>query len=365
MKLWKEKDAKLKVWVHRADFTVKGKRYKPKAFTKEDLEKTIIQIKSAALKTKVGLPADVPAITLGELVAEHLKDFDYDVEYYRRGKVVLEMFRDVIGEDEPVEQLATADIRSFIRFRRSQNPKLQNSSINKDITYISKLFSSASEYFRELEDWSSPKLPWETESTKRKDRVIYEEEAQKLLDYLRDPNLHKGEKPDSPQVRGNYADLFELCMATAARWGEISQIQWDHVNLPAGELVLPKEITKTNEPRTIPLNSRAKQILASRPRTSKYVFPRRDGLAPMRYYYDYLAAICRKIGLPFGRDRGFVLHHTRHTSITRLLEAGVDIATVQLISGHSDRTVAMNYAHSSKARTREAVEKLVAKPPRK
>lgn len=359
MKIWKERD-KYKLTVYRADFTVRGKRYKPKAYTKEELERIIIQIKSAALRVKAGLPAEVPPITLGELVAEHLKDFDYTVEYYRRGKVVIEMFRDLIGEREAVENIKAADLRGFVRLRRSQNPKIQASSINKDLTFLSKLFSSAPQYFRELEDWSPPKLPWEKEGKRKTGRVMYQSEFRALLAYLRDPELHKGEKPDSPEIRNDYGDMLEIAWHSGMRWGELCQLSWSMVRLAEGEILLPKEVTKTKEPRIVPLNTRAKEILRKRldSKWTEWVFPRKDGKGPRRYYADRLGTIAKKIGLPFGREEGFTLHSSRHAVVSRLLEKGVDIATVQEISGHSDRTVAMTYAHSSRRQAREAIERL-------
>lgn len=363
MKITKTKDKLLRTWVWQADFTCKGRRYKPKAFSKEELERIIIQIKSNANLRSVGLPTNAPKISVSQLVSEHIRDFNYDVEYYRRAKVVVEAFMSFVGGDTAVESITPADLRGFIRYRRTQNPRLQNSSINKDLTFISKMLSSAHEYFRQLASYTAPRMPWEPESTRRNDRVIYEEESRRLLEYLRDPNLHPREKPDSPQIRGDYADMFELAMNSAMRWGEISQLEWPMINIKAGEIVLPKRLTKTDEPRVVPLNSRAREILERRSRSKHafWVFPRADGMGPRKYYYDRLRSICKKLGLPFGREAGFTLHSTRHTAISSLLGKGVDIATIQQISGHSDREIALRYTHTSKKRVQEAVEKLAEK----
>jgi integrase len=363
VKIWKERDEKLKAWVHKADFTCRGKRYKPKAFTKDELEKTIIKIKSEALKKKAGLPADGPKITIGELVTEHLKDFNYEVEYYRRGKVVLENFRDFIGEDQPVEEIKAADLRGFIRHRKEQNPKLVNSSINKDLTYISKMLSSAREYFTELDNWTPIKLPWLTESTKRKDRVIYEAESAKLLAFLRDPKIHKGEKPNSPEIRRHYGDMLELALNTGMRWGELSRLEWNMVSIESGEINLPKRITKTDEPRTIPMNSRVKEILAGRERLAVWVFPRRDLQGPMLYYADRLSSIAKKLGLAYGREAGWTLHGTRHATATKMLAATGDFSAVQAILGHSDATMTARYSHPNQVRSRAAVDALLPATP--
>lgn len=95
--------------------------------------------------------------------------------------------------------------------------------------------------------------------------------------------------------------------------------------------------------------------------TTVWVFPREDGKSYRKYYYDRLRSICKKLGLPFGRESGFTLHTTRHTVISELIERGADIATIQQISGHSDRTMAMRYTHANKKRVRDVIEKLTEK----
>lgn len=363
MKIWKDKDKAGQV-VWKSDFTYKGKKYRPSAYTEDGLNDLIKQIRSNADRAAVGLVPDAVPVNLLELVAEHVRDFDYSIEYYRRAKVVFEMFRDHIGGDVPVKNLATADYRSYIRFRRTQNPKLQNSSVNKDLTYLSKLLSTAHEYFRELDGFNPPKVPWLSESTKPNDRTIYEEEAETLLDFLRFPGVHAGEKPNSPQIRGDYADMLELALNSAMRWAEVAQLEWSMVNLPASEIILPKRVTKTDEPRSIPLNSRVKQIIAGRAKekaSEVWLFPRADGKSYRKYYADRLGSIAKKLGLPFGRGIGFTLHTTRHTAITSMQQGGAEIATVQKISGHSDRTMTLRYSHASKKRTLDAVESLVKK----
>lgn len=363
MKVWKEKDKKLSTYIWKADFRCKGKRYRPTAFTKDELLQVVIQIKSNATREAVGLSPKLPPVTLAELLQEHTKDFDLSVEYYRRGKVVLEAFVEHVGTGAIATATGTSDIRAFMRHRRVKNPKLQNSSLNKDLTYISKMFSAAHEYFRELHDFKGPRIPWETESTKRKERVIYVEESEALLAYLRDPQVHKGEKPDSPQIRGDYADMLELALGTAMRWGEVAQLEWSMVNLTAAEVVLPRRITKTDENRTVPLNSRILAILRMRNKSkwTIWVFPRKDGKSYRKYYADRIGSIAKKLGLAFGRDAGFTLHTTRHSAISALQNHGADLATVQQISGHSDKTMALRYSHTNRQRIQDAIESLVPK----
>lgn len=60
-----------------------------------------------------------------------------------------------------------------------------------------------------------------------------------------------------------------------------------------------------------------------------------------------------------GLDPTQVVRHTlRHTAITHLVQAGVDLPTVKRISGHKTMIMVERYAHQSGAHIAEAMCKL-------
>lgn len=66
-------------------------------------------------------------------------------------------------------------------------------------------------------------------------------------------------------------------------------------------------------------------------------------------------ATLERAGLP----RRIRIHDLRHTAATNLLAAGVDITTVQAITGHASAATLMDtYAHTTVERQRVAVERL-------
>src|SRR5687767_11262075 len=98
MKIWREKDKDLNVWVWKANFMHKGKRHRPYAYSKADLEELIIQTKSNSDRKKIGLDSRAPKLTVKEIFEAHETP---DTKNGRRARVVLEMFVSRIG-DRPV-----------------------------------------------------------------------------------------------------------------------------------------------------------------------------------------------------------------------------------------------------------------------
>jgi site-specific recombinase XerD len=60
-----------------------------------------------------------------------------------------------------------------------------------------------------------------------------------------------------------------------------------------------------------------------------------------------------------GLDPDQVVRHTlRHTAITHLVQDGVDLPTVQRISGHKTLAMVQRYAHANGAHIQAAMKKL-------
>jgi site-specific recombinase XerD len=67
----------------------------------------------------------------------------------------------------------------------------------------------------------------------------------------------------------------------------------------------------------------------------------------------------RRVVLAAGLDPKVVLRHTlRHTCITHLVQAGVDLPTVQRISGHKTMAMVLRYTHQDDQHLQEAMDKL-------
>ena len=57
-------------------------------------------------------------------------------------------------------------------------------------------------------------------------------------------------------------------------------------------------------------------------------------------------------------DRHITRHTLRHTAITHLVQAGVDLPTVQRVSGHKTFEMVFRYSHQNQKHVQDAMAKL-------
>ena len=117
--------------------------------------------------------------------------------------------------------------------------------------------------------------------------------------------------------------------------------------------ILPKTPRTPAARRTLDLTPESRAILARRIQgESQWIFPspRKRGrrIARLNNTHD---DICKATGL------GFVLYDLRHTFATRMAEAGVDLATLAALLGHSSIRIVQRYVHPTAEHKRAAMAK--------
>ena len=168
--------------------------------------------------------------------------------------------------------------------------------------------------------------------------------------------------PTLPEC-GTYADHLTpfvlLALNTGLRRGEIFNLRWRDVDLVGANLTVGGQGAKSGRTRHVPLHEKIVAVVkAWRPEgvsPEAYVFPGDEG-KPMTSLKTSWMAIAKAAKL-----KHFRFHDTRHTFASKLVQAGVDLATVRELLGHSDFALTLRYAHLAAENKVAAVQTLVGK----
>jgi integrase len=132
---------------------------------------------------------------------------------------------------------------------------------------------------------------------------------------------------------------FGLAVETAMRQAELLSITWSMIDQKRRlVLLLDTDKIKTEEPRAVPLSSRAMAIIEALPR------PINGGLLlpveRLTLYHAFIAA-CKRAGI-----EDYTWHDLRHEALSRLAERG-DFSVLELaaISGHKTLQMLKRYTH--------------------
>lgn len=236
-------------------------------------------------------------------------------------------------KDKRLSEIKPVMIEQFTADRRKAGKAL--ATINRELSVLSKVFTLA---MRLNEAESNPCQKVERFALdNQRVRYLSEDEEQRLFDAMGDDDLLK--------------NIVTLLLHTGMRRGEIFGLKWFDVDFERGMLQVRKTRTKLN--RTVPMNSRVREVLARQPKSSEYVFtsPRTGSrLVDLKKGFNEarLAA-----GIP-----DFQLRDLRHSCATRLSDCEEELVTVADILGHTDIRMTRRYSHAMHERKRQALEKL-------
>jgi integrase len=150
-----------------------------------------------------------------------------------------------------------------------------------------------------------------------------------------------------------------LALETGMRRGELYSLDWDRVDMARRQLHLLK--TKNGTARVVILTAAAVSALEElqkrrNPDSPKVCLTRYgEPMVSPRAWFELVMEEAVKKN-PSLKD--VTWHIFRHTYISRLVMAGVDLRTVQELAGHKDIKMTVRYAHLAPAHKLAAVDKL-------
>jgi integrase len=154
-------------------------------------------------------------------------------------------------------------------------------------------------------------------------------------------------------------DFIRLAVNTGCRKNELLGLEWRRVDMANRLIHLEGEHTKAGKRRSIPINAKAFAVLVRRQAYraehcpgSEWVFCRASGERARSIDLGFRLA-CASADI-----KDFCIHDLRHTCAAHLISAGVPLAEVRDLLGHSTVMMTERYAHLAPNRVRKAVEVL-------
>ena len=240
------------------------------------------------------------------------------------------------GEDRYIDEVRKAHVAEFVADQKRRG--LKPATIRRYLASLSSLFA-----FAERSGWlaQNPMARFDKKAlpeAQPRTRFLSQDEYRRLL------------AASGPLLR----PLIEMAVATGMRLEELLGLKWDQVDLERREVRLV--VTKSKQPRVVPLSARAVAILvaAARPgHASPYVFTNPASGSRYKTIKRAFRTACRRAGV---QDIRF--HDLRHTFASWAVQAGADLYRLSRMLGHATLQMTSRYAHLATEHLHQVVQTL-------
>jgi integrase len=355
---WDEKAKKFSSWGYDVRFE-DGSRKRENGFSSKQLaENAVARIRISEKEGKYDLTRREFPLVL-EVCEKRLKRIESKKER-TRAITILNRWLAMLPPNLKINELTQSHIRLYINARITE---VKAVSVNREITVIGSALHSAYVDFPELETWTCPRIPRPKVERSRRERLITQEELMKLLTELLAVRRDDETQKDFEQRRV-VGQVFQMALLTGARVGEITALRWEQIDFKAHILQIigrKNRFKVAKVVRYLELTPTMEEILRERKKLNAFgdfVFCRTGN--SVTAYHEILREAAESVGVAYGAKTrgGFITHDARHTAVTRMLQAGVDLSTVGAITGHSDSNLILHYSHATRESRKQAVSVL-------
>lgn len=240
--------------------------------------------------------------------------------------------------DRPISKISGFDLQRFIKQRREAGAAA--ATVNRELATLSHILYRAVEWrWLEKLPCKIPRIP------ENNGRMVYltQDQIQRLLDAARADSCWE------------IFPFITVALHTSMRRAEVLAVRWEHVDLERRVIHIPKaKAGARDQPITGELAAYLGELRAMAP-GAVWLFPA-DSASGHRVEIE---RPFRRVVEAAGLDSRQVTRHTlRHTCITHLVQSGVDLPTVQRISGHKTLSMVARYSHQSGEHIAQAMDRL-------
>lgn len=314
--------------------------------TREQAERAIESLRTKAREGRLDLPTGRKA---------HRSFREAGEEYLKRlqetgGKNIPIKRRHI--EDQLTPRLGKERIDKLtnfqlLRYRKERGADgVSPATINREMATLSHLLSSAVEW-KWIKAESVPTIPKEKEARKQI-AILTDEQSEDLI---------------KAAVADQDARLWLFVafgLNAAMRHREILKVRYDEIDFANRRIFIPD--AKAGE-REQPITQALADALARQRKMEKdkagWVFPTElAGQSKAGHRTNMARPFARAVARA-GLDTDRVTPHTmRHTAITRLVKSGVDLPTIQRVSGHKTLAMILRYTHVHGQHVDAAIDRL-------
>lgn len=254
-------------------------------------------------------------------------------------------------ETLPTGILATELESSHFRtYADDRLKEIKPQTVLRELTDIFAMLNSAHLDFPALKNWKVPERPKLDVPEGDREAYYSPEQVRLILGWLLRPREEK-EQTGAYLARLDCADWFVLALMTGMRASELRTRRWTDINFHWRTIRVDR--TKTRKQGTIKVSPACIVVLMRRRErvASEFLFPSpRDPSRPLRVFWTkILKRACDANGIPWGYDdpAGVVLHTTRHSAVTQMLESGYSMESARALTGHTKKRMTERYSHTS------------------
>lgn len=240
---------------------------------------------------------------------------------------------------KPLSKISSSDLAVYRTQRRKAGAK--DATINRELAVVSHLFNKAI-------DWG-----WVT----GKPKIIRTKEDGGRIAYLTPDQCARVIAAARNDLSPHIYPFCVIALSTSMRMSEVLSIQPAHLDFDKRRIFIPNaKAGQREQPMTGALSDFLKAHLEALPDDAEWLFP---NAASKSGRVTTIRKAHRRVVKAAGLNPDEVLRHTfRHTAITHLVQAGVDLPTVQKVSGHKTLAMVARYAHANGEHINAAMDDL-------
>lgn len=292
--------------------------------TRHEAERWARQIETQIDQGRFVSAVEAERTTFGELIGRYMQEVTPTMRGAKEDLIRLgAMQRNALCKLS-MTALTTARIAEY---RDQRLKQVSAGTVIRELAYISSIINHARREW-DINIENPVRLVRKPLSPQSRSRTLSEAEKVRILDALTPRPTRR--------VSSWMKPLVEFALESAMRRGEMLALKWINVDLVNRIAYLP--VTKNGEARTVPLSSKAIEILEDLPRDIKgSIFP----IEAQTVAAAFMKATKRAVVADFH------FHDLRHTAITNLSQKLPNLIELAAVSGHKSLTMLKRYYHPS------------------